>query len=210
MYKKIILAVFYLAIGYLIYQFGEEILSWLQHTDNVLLVAVMATIMALFPVIPYPIVGGVIGAAYGPIIGGLITWTGSTTASILMFLFVRYVYQDWGVQILNRYKRIGELTGIFERHAFLAIAFARCVPIVPSIVVNVYSALSRVSFWTYTIASSLGKIPAMLLFAVVGDNFVTDPRNILLAVGVYSLFLGIVLWIHRKWRRASKSIQAPE
>lgn len=204
MLKKIILAAFYLAIGYFIYQYGEDILAWIHDSDNVLLVAAIATIMALFPVIPYPLVGGVIGAAYGPLIGGLITWIGSTAASILMFLFVRYGYQEWGIQILNRYKRIGELTGLFERHAFLTIAFARCIPIVPSIVVNVYSALSRVSFWSYTIASALGKIPAMLLFAVVGDNLMTEPRNILLAVGIYGLFLGTVLWIHRKWRNAKR------
>jgi len=204
MLKKIILAACYLAIGYFIYQFGENILAWTQDSNNVMLVAAIATIMALIPVIPYPLVGGVIGAAYGPLIGGLITWIGSTAASILMFAFVRYGYQEWGIQILNRYKRIGELTTIFERHAFLAIAFARCIPIVPSIVVNVYSALSRVSFWNYTIASALGKIPAMLLFAVVGDNLMTEPRNILLAVGIYGLFLGSVLWIHRKWRNANR------
>ncbi|CAM3498148.1 TVP38/TMEM64 family protein [Brevibacillus invocatus] len=201
MIKKIVLAVFYLGIGLLIYAYGEAILKWFQEADNISLVAFMATIMALFPVIPYPLVGGVIGAAYGPVWGGLVTWIGSTAASILMFLFVRYGYQEWGTRILNRYERIGKLTGMFERNAFLTIAFARCIPIVPSIVVNVYCALSRVSFLTYAIASALGKIPAMLLFAVVGDNLMTEPRNILLTVGIYSVFLGTMLFIHRKWKQ---------
>lgn len=201
MIKKIVLAVFYLGIGLLIYVYGEAILKWFQEADNISLVTFMATIMALFPVIPYPLVGGVIGAAYGPVWGGLVTWIGSTAASILMFLFVRYGYQEWGTRILNRYERIGKLTGMFERNAFLTIAFARCIPIVPSIVVNVYCALSRVSFLTYAIASALGKIPAMLLFAVVGDNLMTEPRNILLTVGIYSVFLGTMLFIHRKWKQ---------
>lgn len=201
MNKKIALAVFYLGIGFLIYVYGEAILKWFQEADNIYLVTVMATIMALFPVIPYPLVGGVIGAAYGPVAGGLITWLGSTAASILMFLFVRYGFQEWGIRILNRYDRIGKLTSMFERNAFLTIAFARCIPIVPSIVVNVYCALSRVSFLTYAIASALGKIPAMLLFAVVGDNLMTEPRNILLTIGIYSVFLGSMLFIHRKWKQ---------
>ncbi|MDH4615560.1 TVP38/TMEM64 family protein [Brevibacillus sp. AY1] len=201
MIKKIALAVFYLGIGLLIYVYGEAILKWFQEADNISLVTFMATIMALFPVIPYPLVGGVIGAAYGPVWGGLVTWIGSTAASILMFLFVRYGYQEWGTRILIRYERIGKLTGMFERNAFLTIAFARCIPIVPSIVVNVYCALSRVSFLTYAIASALGKIPAMLLFAVVGDNLMTEPRNILLTVGIYSVFLGTMLFIHRKWKQ---------
>lgn len=201
MNKKIALSVFYLGIGFWIYVYGEAILKWFQEADNISLVTMMATIMALFPVIPYPLVGGVIGAAYGPVAGGLITWLGSTAASILMFLFVRYGFQEWGNRILNRYERIGKLTGMFERNAFLTIAFARCIPIVPSIVVNVYCALSRVSFLTYAIASALGKIPAMLLFAVVGDNLMTEPRNILLTIGIYSVFLGSMLFLHRKWKQ---------
>ncbi|WP_421616817.1 TVP38/TMEM64 family protein [Brevibacillus sp. TJ4] len=199
--KKIGLAVFYAGIALVIYLYGETILEWFQESDNLVLITVMATVMAFFPVIPYPIVGGVIGAAYGPIVGGLITWIGSTAASILMFLVVRYGYQEWGMRVLARYERIGRLGAMFERNAFVAIAFVRLVPIVPSIIVNMYAALHRVSFATYAIASALGKIPAMLLFAVVGDNLMTEPRNILLAIGIYAIFLAVILRLHRIWQR---------
>jgi uncharacterized membrane protein YdjX (TVP38/TMEM64 family) len=201
MYKKLGLAVFYAGTAYLIYLYGEAILAWFEESNNVVLITLMATAMAFFPVIPYPIVGGVIGAAYGPIAGGLITWIGSTAASILMFLFVRYGYQEWGIRVLKRYERIGRLGGMFERNAFVAIAFVRLIPLVPSIVVNIYAALHRISFATYATASALGKIPAMLLFAVVGDNLMTEPRTILLSIGMYAIFLAIILRLHRMWQR---------
>lgn len=201
MYKKLGLAVLYIGIAFLIYRYGDAILSWFQQSDNVVLVIMMAATMALFPVIPYPVVGGVIGAALGPVQGAMVTWTGSATASILMFLFIRYGYQQWGVHVLHRYSRIGKLTELFEKNAFLTILFARLIPFIPSIVINTYAALSRVSFTSYAIASSLGKIPAALLFVTVGDNLMSDPKNILVTIGVYGAFLALSLLAYRLWKR---------
>lgn len=200
--KKLALALLYGVLTVLIYIYGQSILVWLQEAPSLPLIIATAIIMALFPIIPYPVVGGAIGAALGPALGAAVTWIGSAAASILMFLFVRYVFQQWGERALHRYQRIGRLTVLFEQNAFLAILFARLLPFVPSIIVNVYAALSRVSFTAYAIASSIGKIPAMLLFAMVGDNLVSNPRNIAVTLAVYALFLGVTLGAYTLWRRS--------
>lgn len=201
MFKKLGLAALYIGIAIVIYRYGDAILTWFQQSDHIVPIIIMATLMALFPVIPYPVVGGVIGAALGPVQGAMVTWTGSATASILMFLFIRYGYQEWGTNLLHRYKRIGRLTALFEKNAFLTILFARLIPFIPSIVINTYAALSRVSFASYAIASSLGKIPAALLFVTVGNNLMGDPKNILVTIGVYGLFLTLSLLAYRLWKR---------
>ncbi|MBT2765510.1 TVP38/TMEM64 family protein [Paenibacillus sp. ISL-20] len=197
MFKKLGLALIYAAIGGLVYFYGDAILVWIRSTDSITLMMFMAVIMALFPVIPYPVVGGVIGAALGPVIGGIVTWVGSTAASILMFMFIRYGYQEWGDRVLYRYNRLGKMTTMFERNAFLTILFTRLIPFIPSIVINVYAALSKVTFASYSIASALGKIPAMLLFSMVGDHLMTDPSHIIITIGVYSVFLVITLLVYR-------------
>ncbi|MGO4886501.1 TVP38/TMEM64 family protein [Anaerobacillus sp. MEB173] len=203
MTKKIGLAFVYLSIAFIIYYFGENILFWIQHHGNdfVILTSIVATLMALFPIIPYPIVGGIIGAAYGGVLGGLVTWIGSTLASLLMFLFVRYGYQDWGMKILHKYKTLGRVTVLFEQNAFMTIFISRLIPFIPSIIINVYSSLSRVTFISYAIASALGKIPAMILFAVVGDSLMNNPQSIFLTVFIYSVFLAIVYSFYRLWKR---------
>jgi uncharacterized membrane protein YdjX (TVP38/TMEM64 family) len=201
MVRKVGLAVIYISLAVLIYLYGESILQWFQSSNHLLIVIIAATIMALFPVIPYPIVGGIIGAAYGPLLGGLVTWTGSTAASILMFAFVRYGYQDWGVRALHKYKMTDQVTRLFEKNAFLMILFARMIPVIPSIIINVYAALSRVSFVVYAAASSIGKVPAMLLFAVVGDNIVSEPRNIVLTIAIYGVFMSLALCSYRLWEK---------
>ncbi|WP_339271119.1 TVP38/TMEM64 family protein [Paenibacillus sp. FSL K6-1330] len=197
MFKKLGMALVYAAVGGLVYFYGDAILVWIRSTDSIMLMMFMAVIMALFPVIPYPVVGGVIGAALGPVIGGIVTWVGSTVASILMFMFIRYGYQEWGDRVLYRYNRLGKVTTMFERNAFLTILFTRLIPFIPSIVINVYAALSKVTFASYSIASALGKIPAMLLFSMVGDHLMTDPSHIIITIGVYGVFLVITLMVYR-------------
>jgi uncharacterized membrane protein YdjX (TVP38/TMEM64 family) len=197
MFKKLGMALVYAAIGGLVYFYGDALLVWIRSTDSIALIMFMAVIMALFPVIPYPVVGGVIGAALGPVIGGIVTWVGSIAASILMFVFIRYGYQEWGNRVLYRYNRLGKVTTLFERNAFLTILFTRLIPFIPSIVINVYAALSKVTFASYSIASALGKIPAMLLFSMVGDHLMTDPSHIITTIGVYGVFLVITLMVYR-------------
>ncbi|MEC0203746.1 TVP38/TMEM64 family protein [Paenibacillus lautus] len=197
MFKKLGMALVYAAIGGLVYFYGDSLLVWIRSTDSIMLMMFMAVIMALFPVIPYPVVGGVIGAALGPVVGGIVTWVGSTAASILMFMFIRYGYQEWGDRVLYRYNRLGKVTTMFERNAFLTILFTRLIPFIPSIVINVYAALSKVTFVSYSIASAVGKIPAMLLFSMVGDHLMTDPSHIIITIGVYGVFLAITLMVYR-------------
>ncbi len=90
---------------------------------------------------------------------------------------------------------------------FLAILFTRLIPFVPSILVNIYSALSRVSFAAYAAASSLGKIPAMLLFALVGDHLMTEPGNIVITIGIYGVFLGLIVLIYHLWKKKRGFVQ---
>lgn len=199
MYKKLSLASIYAAAAFVLYKYGDAVLTWLQQAHNVPLIIFLAALLALFPVIPYPVVSGIIGAALGPVLGGIAAWTGSTAASIIMFLFIRYGYREWGLNVLHRNSRIGHITVLFERNAFLSILFARLIPFIPSIVINMYAALSRVSFTSYAIASSLGKMPAMLLFVTVGDNLTNNPKNMLAAIGVYGIFLALSMLAYWLW-----------
>ncbi|EZH65081.1 hypothetical protein DH09_15655 [Bacillaceae bacterium JMAK1] len=194
MLRKILVFVVLLTLFLIALLYGESFAVWLDAggTESILLTALIATLLSLFPVIPYPIIGGILGAIYGPYLGSLVTWVGSSLASIVMFVFIRYGYQDLGQRILNRYTTLSKLNLLFERNAFMTIFLTRLIPIVPSIIVNVYSALSRVGFLTYTIASSIGKIPSMILFATVGSTIVTNPLGLIYVAIFYGLFLLLV------------------
>ncbi|WP_227936067.1 TVP38/TMEM64 family protein [Alkalihalobacillus deserti] len=194
--RKGLVLLSYLLIALFMYLYGESLLNWIRQggTDYMLVTAMLATFFALFPIIPYPIIGGILGAAYGPISGSLVIWLGSSLASVLMFAFVRYGYQDWGKKWLYKYDRLSKITKMFEQNAFMTIFLTRLIPVIPSIIINIYSALSRVSFIRYTIASSLGKIPAMILFATVGNSIVNNPNDLLFLTIFYGIFLLVVYY----------------
>jgi uncharacterized membrane protein YdjX (TVP38/TMEM64 family) len=201
MLRKFLIAIFYIFIALFIYIFREPLLNWVNSSPSIALVLLFATMMSLFPVIPYPVIGGILGAVYGAVWGSFFTWFGSTAASILLFLFVRFGYQDWGQRLLNKYNRIQALSEQFDRNAFLVILFARMIPFIPSIIINIYAALNRVSFLTYSIASALGKVPAMILFAIIGDSLTYSWRQAAIALVIYGFFLSATLFIHSRWKK---------
>ncbi|UTW69293.1 hypothetical protein KHA80_20760 [Anaerobacillus sp. HL2] len=51
-----------------IYFFQEELLIWFQQTKDtsIYLTIVISTLFALFPIIPFPIIGGIIERCMGP------------------------------------------------------------------------------------------------------------------------------------------------
>ncbi|RXI97868.1 TVP38/TMEM64 family protein [Anaerobacillus alkaliphilus] len=202
--QKILLFLFYTSIAIAIYVYQVPLLLWFQQTkeSSIFLTMFIGTLFALFPIIPFPIIGGIIGAMYGTFLGGFVTWVASTLASLIMFLFIRYVFQSWGLKIINRYEKLDMITRMFERNAFITILVSRLIPFIPSIIVNAYSAVSRVSFLSYAVASSLGKIPAMLLFAVLGHSLVSSNQEVVIVIGIYALIIVMTIYFYSKWKKS--------
>ncbi|MFD2169378.1 TVP38/TMEM64 family protein [Tumebacillus lipolyticus] len=157
----------------------------------------LAILFALVPVFPYGLIGAVTGAIYGPVVGGLIVWSASTTAALIMFFFARRLFAEQMSGYLQRHQQIERLTKLFERNSFLAILFARLIPIIPAAVVNIYSGLVRTPLWIFLTATALGKLPTMIVFATVGDQALTSWRNLLVVVAIYAIFLALVYLIYR-------------
>ncbi|QOY34802.1 TVP38/TMEM64 family protein [Anaerobacillus isosaccharinicus] len=202
--NKLLMFIFYLFIAISIFVYQDELLFWFQQTkdSSIFLVMFIATLFALFPIIPFPIIGGIIGAMYGTFLGGFVTWVASTAASLIMFLFIRFVFQNYGLKVIHRYKKLEMITLMFERNAFITILVSRLIPFIPSIVINAYSAVSRVSFISYAVASSLGKIPAMLLFAVLGHSFVSSNQEVLFVIGIYALIILMTIYFYSRWKKS--------
>ncbi|WP_010500361.1 TVP38/TMEM64 family protein [Paenibacillus elgii] len=195
----------YLVLILIVYVFKDEILHWMQYGDApVLLIFAAALGFIIVPVIPYKIVIGMLGFMYGPLLGALISWTAASVASVIVFCLARYLFQKQGRAYLSKYEKLEKLQAAIEKNPFLTILLARLIPVIPQAVVNVIPAITSIPVVTFAVASALGKIPAMLLFAFIGSNLFAGTSKLVLSVGVYILFLASVyvvycVWLKKRW-----------
>ncbi|MEK8126489.1 VTT domain-containing protein [Paenibacillus filicis] len=188
--------------------YKDELISWVSSGDisDIPLMLLVSILFAFVPVVPFGVIGGMMGAKYGIVIGGLLNISGSSIASLLMLLLVRTMFREQGRKYLSRFRQMEKFTVLYEKHPFLGVLTARLIPFMPAPVINVYSALSRIPVLLFMAATILGKIPVMFFFALVGETVRSSPQTTAVLVVVYVLFLGLLLWGYRiAFRRFSRS-----
>lgn len=179
----------YLVLILIVYVFKDEILHWMQYGEApVLLIFAAALGFIIVPIIPYKIVIGMLGFMYGPLLGSLISWTAASVASVIVFWLARYLFQKQGRAYLSRYERLEKLLAAIEKNPFLTILLARLIPVIPQAIVNVIPAITSIPVVTFAVASALGKIPAMLLFAFIGSNLFAGTSKLVLSSACMSFF----------------------
>ncbi|MBS4173356.1 TVP38/TMEM64 family protein [Bacillus sp. FJAT-49736] len=161
-------------------------------------------ILVFFPVMPYPLVAGLIGSVFGLWEGILISIVGVMLGTSIMFLMARYGFQQWAQKMISKYPKAKEYEIYFEKNAFLGILFLRLVPIVPSPLLNVLSGISMVSFIAFFTATIIGKLPNIVISTLAGSLF---EQNKYLSLGIYgSYFLIISIIITLYWNKKKMKV----
>ncbi|WP_170315080.1 TVP38/TMEM64 family protein [Saccharibacillus brassicae] len=161
----------------------------------------LAFLFAFFPVLPYKLVIGSLGFLYGPLMGALLAWLAVTAASLMQYTLARVFFREQGRAALSKYSGLERIGRMMERRPFPVILAARLVPLLPQALVNLYPAFLNIRPVIYVTASALGKIPAMLVFAFVGQNLFTDVPRTLTVLGLYAGFLLAVYAAYRPFAR---------
>lgn len=172
--------------------------DWMIHNDSLTLLIVMATLLALFPIVPYKLVIATLGYTYGVGWASIISWLGTTLAAVIVYGIVRYAFREQGRRYLAKKPWIQSFTTTIETHPFIAIIIARLLPIVPQMAVNIFAGVASISLWRYTLASGIGKLPGIVLYAYLGENLTSSPYTSLSVLTVYLLLLGILLRVYKR------------
>lgn len=162
-----------------------EILDWMKEDHNLVSSIGIATLLALFPVVPYKAVIGFYGYAYGSLAGALICWVATSLAASILFGLVRYLFKDQARAYLTSISTLKRFTEAIERRPFASIVLARLVPIIPQTAVNIYAGAAGLPFWSYLLATGIGKIPGIALYAFLGGNLFQHPTSAIIAIAVY-------------------------
>ena len=126
--------------------------------------------------------------------GIFISFLGEALGAIVAFILYRKGFKKIATTRLQKFPTAQRLLDSKGAEAFLLVLYLRLIPFVPSGLVTFAAAVGRVSFATFVLASSLGKIPALLLegySAYEVTEFKWQGKIILTAGALILIFLSL-------------------
>ena len=126
--------------------------------------------------------------------GVLISFLGEALGAAVAFYLYRKGFKKEASQRLEKYKTAKALLTAEDRKAFWLVFSLRLIPFVPSGLVTFAAAIGRVSALTFLTASSIGKLPALLMegYAVYEvTQFGPQGKIILTVAAVGILFIAV-------------------
>ncbi len=123
----------------------------------------MNILIGISGVFPSYFITGFNIAYFGLGLGLFLSFTGESIGAIIAFILYRKGLKKHLFKRIEKYPKIISLLNSNNKDAFYLIIYLRMLPFMPSGLVTLGGALGKVSLMTFAIASSLGKIPAMLI-----------------------------------------------
>ncbi|MFX3623660.1 MAG: TVP38/TMEM64 family protein [Ectobacillus sp.] len=135
---------------------------------------------------------------FGLFYGTVISIAGEAIGAVVAFFLYRRGFQNMFEKKTTNHPGIRKLLYIEGKEAFWLILSLRLLPFVPSGAVTLFAALGKVSALQFAIASTLGKIPALLLEAYSAYQIVNETNQAKWILGAIALLLLFHIW--RKYR----------
>jgi uncharacterized membrane protein YdjX (TVP38/TMEM64 family) len=149
--------------------------------------------------VPKPLLNVAAGALFGIGEGLLLAVVGTALGALVAFLLGRSLGRD-ALRPLLRTKALTALERQLSEHGFRSVLLMRLVPGVPFAVANYSAAVSRMSTWSFTVATAVGVVPNTAAYVVAGSRATTpDSPVFLTALGAIAVMGALSL--AATWRR---------
>jgi uncharacterized membrane protein YdjX (TVP38/TMEM64 family) len=173
-------------------------IHWLS---AVLLSILLNILISIAGILPSTIITIVNIGTFGFAFGLLLSIAGEAIGAIISFYLYRKGVQKWDIAKKFTHPYFKELLQAEGWNAMILIFSLRLMPFMPSGAVTFISACSRVKAVYFAIASTIGKIPALLLEAlVIYGVFQLDTRLQFMVFTAFGILL-IFLWLKRRSRQ---------
>ncbi len=131
----------------------------------ILLSLALSIVVAVLGVLPSVFITAANILFFGFWNGTLLSLAGEAAGAAVAFLLYRAGFKKMAGNKLLKYPRVKTLMEAPDRKAFFIIFSLRLLPFVPSGLITFAAAIGKVSFLVFLVASTLGKIPALLMEA---------------------------------------------
>jgi uncharacterized membrane protein YdjX (TVP38/TMEM64 family) len=171
----------------------EQVLFYLEKYSEIAIVTSIGIniIISVLGVVPSYFLTGANITFFGFWHGTLISIIGETIGAIVSFFIYRKGFRNISHKMhLGKESKLRKLLHVEGTEAFYLILSFRLFPFIPSGAVNIFAALGKVSSLIFITASSIGKIPALLVEAysiMQVAKFNNTGKIILIVVSLYCL-----------------------
>lgn len=207
MKKWLLFCLLYIPLLGVLFIYRNEIMDWSQNNASYTNLTILTTVFAIFPVLPFKLIIALLGYAFGPVMGGMVSWLGTMISSLITYGVFRWLLRDTGDSYLKKIPGLKGLTIMMQEQTFSAVLLARMIPIIPQMAVNVYAGTAGLPFWSYMIASGLGRLPSIALYAYAGKNAAEHP---LATLTIFIIYLLLLVLAFVSYRKRLKQIQEVE
>jgi uncharacterized membrane protein YdjX (TVP38/TMEM64 family) len=137
-----------------------------QFPQSAMLISILVSIIvAILGIIPSVFITAANILFFGFWQGTFISFLGESLGAIIAFLLYRKGFKQRIHQQLEKFPKAQRLIEAENRQAFLLILSLRLLPFIPSGLVTFAASIGKVSASVFLLASSLGKLPALLIEA---------------------------------------------
>lgn len=133
---------------------------------------------------------------FGFINGTIISFIGESLGAAIAFILYRKGFKKMTTTYLQKYPALNRLINAENNEAFYLVLSLRLVPFVPSGIITFAASVGKISFLIFLLASSLGKLPALLLEAWSVNEITkfTWIGKLILALTA----IGMIFWLIKK------------
>ena len=178
----------------------NALIEWLQTPSlaKAVIGFVLLVALSFVPFMPFAIVYGAIAFAYPLWVALVINLSGTLVGAILMFWLCKYFLKGYYERKIQRLNKDSKFIQLMESNAFLAILVSRFIPILPTTIVNIVSAMFQVPTKTYVVATLYGKLPSVFVYSLVGNQLHEQNGVAWILLVVYLLILAFFTKKYRK------------
>lgn len=145
----------------------ETILHLFEHYSQaaILISLLLSIVIAVLGVVPSVFITAANILFFGFWQGTAISFAGEALGAAVSFLLYRKGFRKRSQKGLSRFPKLQLLVNAEGKQAFWLVLSLRLLPFVPSGLITFAAAIGRMQFWNFLMASSFGKIPALLIEA---------------------------------------------
>ncbi len=187
----------------------EEWIRWFEEwgTWGILLSLFCGIVIHILGLIPSVVVTGANVAVWGPLWGGLFSWMAEVIGSTVAFLLYRYGKKKWSVTRKIDWRWLHSFDRWSRIKQFFALLLARIMPLLPSGMINLLGAFTRMYTLDFMIATAIGKIPSNLIEVLISYGFLKISQSEL--NWIFLLMGGVIAcWLF--WKREKKPLHKQE